>query len=229
MPCGAEVVGSWVYNNSKLIYITMTIIILYILFSYIIGSVLGGYAIAKILKKKDFAKNDLPGGAGAARQIGLWAGVLTVCFDALKGIVVVAVGKYLGLDLMIIVFGALTAVIGHNWPVFFRFKGGGGLAVIMGVSICLLPKEFVFAFPMAILGGYAYRLIYKRLLLLNFLKKDTSPNPVGGLIGILSLLILSIYFKETKELIFFICGSMILSLLKMAEWKIKKFKIRKGV
>ena len=207
----------------------MPIIILYILFSYIIGSVLGGYVIAKIAKKKDFAKNDLPGGAGAARQISLWAGILTVCFDAFKSIVVVAIGKYLGLDLMIIVFGALAAVIGHNWPVFFKFKGGGGLATIMGASICLLPKEFAFAFPIAVLGGYAYRLIYKRLLLLKILKKDTSPNPVGGLIGVLSLLILSIYLKEAKELIFFICGSMTLSLLKMAEWKIKKFKIRRGV
>ena len=207
----------------------MLIIILYILFSYIIGSAMGGYVIAKIVKKKNFAENDLPGGAGTARQIGLWAGILTVCFDALKGIVVVAIGKYLGLDLMIIVFGALAAVVGHNWPVFFKFKGGGGLATIMGASICLLPKEFALAFPMAVLGGYAYRLIYKRLLLLKIFKKDTSPNPVGGLIGILSLLILSIYFKETKELIFFICGSMILSLLKIMCWQIKKLNIRKGV
>ena len=210
--------GSRVYHNLNY----MLIIILYILFSYIIGSVLGGYVIAEIAKKKNFAENDLPGGAGAARQIGLWAGILTVCFDAFKGIVAVAIGKYLGLDLIIIVFGALAAVIGHNWPVFFKFKGGAGLATIMGASICFLPKEFAIAFPMAVLGGYAYRLIYKQLLLLNFLKKDTSPNPAGGLIGILSLLILSIYFKETKELIFFICGSITLPLLKTVEWKIRK-------
>ena len=207
----------------------MAVIIFYILFCYFLGSILGGHVLAEIFGKRNFAKNDLPGGAGATRQIGLWAGILTVFFDAFKGIAVVAIGKYLGLDLIIIVFGALAAVIGHNWPVFFKFKGGAGLATIMGASICFLPKEFAFAFPMAVLSGYAYRLIYKRLLLLKIFKKDTSPNPVGGLIGILSLLILSIYFKETKELIFFICGSMALPLLKIAEWKIKKFKIRKGV
>jgi acyl-phosphate glycerol 3-phosphate acyltransferase len=198
----------------------MLIIVFYILFCYFLGSILGGYIIAKIFSKKDFAENDLPGGAGTARQIGLWAGILAVFFDAFKGIVVVVIGKYLGLDLIIIVFGALAAVIGHNWPVFFKFKGGVGLATIMGASICLLPKELAFAFPMAVLGGYAYRLIYKRLLLLKILKKDTSPNPVGGLIGILSLLILSIYFKEAEELILLILGAAVLSLLKMIEWKL---------
>ncbi|MBM3166391.1 MAG: hypothetical protein FJZ94_02940, partial [Chloroflexi bacterium] len=46
----------------------------------------------------------------------------------------------------VMVFGAgVAAVIGHNWPVFLRFKGGRGLAVVVGVLLALLPREMLIA------------------------------------------------------------------------------------
>lgn len=191
----------------------MLVEILYILFSYTLGSVLGGHIISFLMHKKGFAKNDHPGGAGTARQFGLWAGILTVLIDALKGCIIVMLGRYLELDLMIVVLGALAGVIGHNWPIFFNFRGGGGLAITMGISIFLLPREFILAFPLAIISGYIYSHTLKSRL-------KISPNPMGGGIGILALLVFSIYFREAQELILLVLGIGILSLVKTAEWKI---------
>ena len=198
----------------------MLIEIFYILLSYAIGSILGGHIIAILVRKKEFAHHDLPGGAGAARQIGLWAGILTVLIDALKGSIIVILGRYLGLDLIIVILGALVGVVGHNWPVFFKFRGGAGLATAMGISACLLPREFILAFPLAIIGGYIYSHTLKS-------KLKISTHPIGGSIGIVALLILSIYFSEVQELILFVLGVGILSLIKIVEWEINTYKHNK--
>ena len=195
----------------------MLIEILYILLSYAIGSILGGYIIAIFVCKEGFAQHDLPGGAGAGRQISLWAGILTVLIDALKGSIIIILGKYLELDLTIVVLGALAGIVGHNWPIFFKFRGGGGLAIAMGISACLLPREFILAFPLAIIGGYTYSHTLKS-------KVKISPHPLGGGMGILALLISSIYFQEAQELILLVLGIGSLSLVKIAAWKINIHK-----
>jgi glycerol-3-phosphate acyltransferase PlsY len=51
----------------------------------------------------------------------------------------------------LVVFGAgVAAVIGHNWPVFLRFRGGRGLAVVIGVLLALLPREMLIAAALGI-------------------------------------------------------------------------------
>jgi len=56
------------------------------------------------------------------------------------------------------VFGAgVAAVIGHNWPVFLRFRGGRGLAVVIGALLVLLPIEMLIAAAIGLVVLYATR------------------------------------------------------------------------
>ncbi len=120
-----------------------------ILISYLLGSINASIVISN-LKGTDIRKYG-SGNAGATnmlRTYGKTMAVLALVFDALKGILAVgaaaAFQKALaqngiessltdGLRYM----GALFVVIGHNYPVFFGFKGGKGIATSGAVMFML--------------------------------------------------------------------------------------------
>lgn len=113
-------------------------ITLIVLISYIIGSLSPAYIIGKIQEDLDVRQHG-SGNAGTTnvyRVLGLKAAVITFVLDFLKGLIAVIIGrKILGYN------GALLAsvlvVIGHNYPIFLKFKGGKGIATSIGV-LCAL-------------------------------------------------------------------------------------------
>ncbi|NLW22591.1 MAG: glycerol-3-phosphate 1-O-acyltransferase PlsY [Tissierellia bacterium] len=113
-------------------------ILLIIIISYLIGSISSSYLLGKILVKKDI-RDYGSGNAGttnALRVFGKKIGALTLIFDILKGVIAVYIGgRIMGYDGKII--AGLFAVIGHNWPVFLKFKGGKGIATSFGVLLYL--------------------------------------------------------------------------------------------
>lgn len=121
--------------------IALSIVIAYLLgsipFAYLIGR-LSGLDIRKVGDRNVGAFN-------VFRHAGLVAGMATLITDVGKGALAIIIAKVLsGHEL--VVFGAgVAAVIGHAWPVFLRFKGGRGMAVIVGVLLVLLPKEMIIA------------------------------------------------------------------------------------
>lgn len=66
-------------------------------------------------------------------NVGKKTGVLVFLVDFLKGATVIYIGVMFGLDgAALIVLGAF-AILGHNWPIFFHFRGGRGFATLIGV------------------------------------------------------------------------------------------------
>ena len=67
------------------------------------------------------------------------AAIATLLFDALKGyfpvLLVKLYGPAFGLDDQAVALVAISAFIGHLWPVFFAFKGGKGVATALGVLV----------------------------------------------------------------------------------------------
>jgi len=84
-----------------------------------------------------------PGATNVLRSGNKLAAVLTLLLDALKGWLpvwaVVHEGAVLGLGEGTVAMVALAAFVGHVWPVFFRFKGGKGVATAAGVLIGIEP------------------------------------------------------------------------------------------
>ncbi|WP_138753483.1 glycerol-3-phosphate 1-O-acyltransferase PlsY [Paenibacillus sinopodophylli] len=116
--------------------------------SYLLGSVSFSIVIAKWVKGIDIRQHG-SGNAGATntlRVLGKGPGLLVFALDIAKGVAAVWIGHALGDNDWIPVLCGLAAIIGHNWPIWFRFKGGKGIATTVGVIATL-------AFVPALIAG----------------------------------------------------------------------------
>jgi glycerol-3-phosphate acyltransferase PlsY len=118
-----------------------------IIAGYLLGSISFSYLFGKWLKGIDIREHG-SGNAGATntlRVLGKGPAILVLILDALKGVLAVYLAKWLGGEEWVIVASGLSAIIGHNWPLFFGFRGGKGIASTVGVmaSLCFLPTLFV--------------------------------------------------------------------------------------
>lgn len=113
--------------------------------SYLIGSFSSAYIVGKAFKKIDI-RNHGSGNAGATnalRIMGKKLGVLTFFMDFAKGAIAVLIGLGLAGHNGGIV-AAFFAVVGHNWPIFFKFKGGKGIATtIAAMAILQFPITLI--------------------------------------------------------------------------------------
>ncbi|MGM0395781.1 MAG: glycerol-3-phosphate 1-O-acyltransferase PlsY [Bacillota bacterium] len=120
-------------------------LLLVLILSYLIGSFSSAYVVGKAFKQIDI-RNHGSGNAGATnalRIMGKKLGVLTFLMDFVKGTVAVLIGLNLGGYNGGLIAG-LFAVIGHNWPVFFRFKGGKGIATtIAAMAVIQFPITLI--------------------------------------------------------------------------------------
>ena len=108
------------------------------LVSYLIGNFCSAYILGKIFKKEDIRESGCKnaGATNALRVFGIKIGIFAFILDVLKGILAVYIGnRLLGYNGMLI--AAIFVVVGHNYPVFLRFKGGKGMAASIGVMLSL--------------------------------------------------------------------------------------------
>ncbi len=107
--------------------------------SYLIGSISSAVIICKVLGLPDprtqGSKN--PGATNVLRFGGKKIAAFVLFFDGLKGAVPVFIGVYYGFGLTILTLTALCAFLGHVFPVFFRFRGGKGVATYLGGLIAI--------------------------------------------------------------------------------------------
>ena len=78
------------------------------------------------------------GASNALRVVGLKIGLLTFACDCLKAALSIGIGLLLlGREGGMV--AGLAVIIGHNWPLFFQFKGGKGIACSCAVLLLLFP------------------------------------------------------------------------------------------
>lgn len=123
-------------------------LVISIFFAYLIGSVPTSVWIGRIFYKID-VRSLGSGNAGATntiRVLGYKAGIPVLIFDIFKGWLAVYIANFFWqdngqfpdlIDLKIIL--AISAVIGHVFPLYVGFKGGKGIATLLGVGIALYP------------------------------------------------------------------------------------------
>ena len=111
--------------------------------AYLIGSLSFAVIVSRMMGLQDPRTygSQNPGATNVLRSGSKAAAVLTLLLDAVKGWVpVFCVQRLPGMDLDGVVAAcALAAFAGHVWPVFFRFKGGKGVATAAGVLFGLEP------------------------------------------------------------------------------------------
>ncbi len=112
---------------------------------YLLGSLNTSVIVGKIFGKD--IRNHGSKSAGltnALRVLGKSAAVFVLAGDILKGVIACFIGLFLGVcfysgeakDCVSLLAAGAGAVIGHNWPVYFGFKGGKG--VLTAVSVLFM-------------------------------------------------------------------------------------------
>ncbi len=109
---------------------------------HICGSIPSGLWIVKALfgiDIRNYGSKNI-GTTNVFRTVGAKAALLVLILDMLKGIIAVAAMNYFFANPLLDVITALGALLGHNYSVFLRFKGGKGVATGLGLLIYLMPK-----------------------------------------------------------------------------------------
>ena len=139
--------------------------VLVALAGYFIGNLSFAKIISKYKLKDDITKKGSgnPGTMNMYRNFGTKIGALTLLLDVLKGLIPAVIGMLvLGLtegDKVLYAGGKLTemacsgvfvagtaAVLGHCFPVIYKFKGGKGVATTLGVFLAANPALISIAF-----------------------------------------------------------------------------------
>jgi glycerol-3-phosphate acyltransferase PlsY len=120
--------------------------------AYLCGGIPFSFIFAKAFRGEDIREKG-SGNAGttnALRTYGWGIGMLTLACDVLKGLLAALLGARLGGDLGLYL-AAVCAVVGHNFSIYLKFKGGKGIACTTGVLLIIQPVATVIIFGVCVL------------------------------------------------------------------------------
>lgn len=108
---------------------------------YALGSIPTSVIISKFILRDDIRQHGSgnPGSSNMIRTFGVKLGLLVLALDMLKGFMAALIGRWLlpGNIEAGMYYGAVAAVLGHNWSVFLGMKGGKGVATTVGASLVM--------------------------------------------------------------------------------------------
>ncbi len=165
-------------------------ITLILVIGFFLGSIPFGYLVSKYLKKIDIREHGSGniGTANTFRVLGVNYALLVLIGDCLKGLLAVYLAKLTATEN--IAFQLLTglfAIMGHNWSIFLKLKGGKGIATTFGVILSIYPN---IAFISAII--WVVLVIAFRFAAL------------GSIVSVISMFILSFIFGTPVEFKYFL-------------------------
>ena len=132
--------------NENLIAYLVAYLIGAIPFGLLFGLLFGGINIKKSGSKSIGATNVLRVIKGSNPALAKKLAILTVVFDALKGVIPILVGKFIfELDIATLWAMGVLAVVGHCFSPYLMFEGGKGIATGAGVLAYFLPLELMIA------------------------------------------------------------------------------------
>lgn len=115
----------------------MVVEMLLLLAAYALGSVSSAIVVCRLMGLPDprtlGSKN--PGATNVLRFGGKQAAALALTGDVLKGLLPVLIAHGLGVRPEVLALTGIAAFLGHLYPVFFGFRGGKGVATLLGVMI----------------------------------------------------------------------------------------------
>lgn len=204
-------------------------ITLFLLIAYLLGSIPNSVWIGKLFYNIDVREFG-SGNAGATntfRVLGKKAGIPVLILDILKGTCAVALSYLSGFDPQSDAFINLqlslgvAALIGHIFPVFAGFRGGKGVATILGVVICILPLACSLSLSVFLLVLLSSRIVSLSSMIagisfpifLNLVLGNTNP-------------ILTVFSIIVSALLIITHRKNIRRLLRREESKVRLFPVR---
>ncbi|WP_326909305.1 glycerol-3-phosphate 1-O-acyltransferase PlsY [Sedimentibacter sp. MB31-C6] len=164
--------------------------------SYFLGNLSFAYILGKLLVRKDVREygSGNSGATNAIRTFGKKIGVMVFIGDVLKGVIAVYIGNGIGGEIGCYLAG-ICVIIGHNWPVLLKFKGGKGVATTIGVVLIINPFVTFICFVIGILIAIFTRIV-----------------SIGSIIGMSLAPIVILLFVRPFNVQLFIFGLIIASM-----------------
>lgn len=185
--------------------------------AYLLGSIPFGYLLVRFVQQEDVRETGSGniGATNVARAGGTTLGLFTLLLDAMKGFVAVFLAMQFAPSTAngpstLAIAVAVTAVIGHVFPVWLGFKGGKGIATALGVFLALVPLV-----ALASVGVFALIVATTRLV---------SLGSILAAVSIPFLAMLLVPHRSTNLLI----GLSFISLLSIAKHHANIVRLLKG-
>ncbi len=162
---------------------------------YLIGAIPAGYIVSRLFYKTDITKKGSGniGFANIAQFLGIKAAVVVFLLDFLEGLIAVLLIRIFYNNNMLCAIAAATVVIGHDFSVFMKFKGGKGASTTYGALAFLSPLPTLF-------GAFTFFavLLWKKYISLS---------------NMVSITTIPIYMILLQSNIYYIWASILLALL----------------
>lgn len=123
----------------------------FMVIGYLIGTIPTGYLVAKA-RGVDIQKagSGNIGATNVMRTLGIVPGIIVVLLDPLKGAVAVLLPTLLGGTAWTVALTAFATVLGNNFNIMLRLRGGKGIATTMGVFFIVNPLVTVLCIVLAV-------------------------------------------------------------------------------
>src|SRR5690554_6560262 len=133
------------FNTTMDLTVSLLTIVLLCFGAYLLGSILFAVPVCRVCDLPDprAQGSGNPGATNVYRAGGWQPALATLALDALKVWLPVWLAHLAGMSILVQAMVALCAVTGHMIPVFFRFKGGKGVATALGAGLALAPLTTV--------------------------------------------------------------------------------------
>jgi len=129
---------------------------------YLLGSIPFGLVLARFFRGKDvrqYGSGNI-GATNVSRVAGPLAGILTLLLDVGKGVAAVwLAARFTQQNSMAMMLAGLTALVGHCFSVWLRFKGGKGVATGLGIFAALCPLAALLGFALFVLVLFTWRYV----------------------------------------------------------------------
>lgn len=127
---------------NELGFVPVTLIpIIWIVGAYLLGSISFGILVSKAFGLPDprTVGSGNPGATNVLRSGKKMAAALTLLGDALKGWVAVWLALQSDMLMWVVASVGIAVFMGHLYPIFYKFKGGKGVATALGVMLAISP------------------------------------------------------------------------------------------